>query len=170
MEPGDFSPAGPVEERASRQSLEQLDDRSDSRGPSRAGRMNTAVDTSVLLSIIKQEAGWETWSEKLRWAAGEGRLLVCPVVFAELSSQFPTVDVLLSTLHEAGIEYDPFSSEAAHLAGQMFQAYRSRGGPRDQLIPDFLIAAHGQLQAGRLAAIDRGYYRRCFKGLRLLQA
>jgi predicted nucleic acid-binding protein len=131
--------------------------------------MNTAVDTSVLLTIMKQEEGWEAWSELLRSAAGEGRLLVCPIVYAELSGQCSSADTLLSTLHQAGLDYDPFSSEAAHLAGQMFQEYRSRGGPRNQLIPDFMVAAHAMLQGGRLAAIDRGYYRRCFKGLRLLQ-
>jgi predicted nucleic acid-binding protein len=33
------------------------------------------------------------------------------------------------------------------------------------LIPDFLIAAHAQLQAGRLIAADRGYLRAYFQDL-----
>jgi len=32
----------------------------------------------------------------------------------------------------------------------------------EHLIPDFLIAAHAEAQAGRLAAIDRGCLRSCF--------
>jgi hypothetical protein len=36
------------------------------------------------------------------------------------------------------------------------------------LVPDLVIAAHAQLQANRLAAIDRGYLRQWFPDLRLL--
>jgi hypothetical protein len=46
--------------------------------------------------------------------------------------------------------------------------YRREGGPRQHLIPDFLIAAHAQVQCNRLAAIDRGYLRRYFPKLKLL--
>lgn len=50
-----------------------------------------------------------------------------------------------------------------------FRRYRQAGGPRQHLIPDFIIAAHAVTQAGRLAAADRGYLRRWFPGLVLLQ-
>jgi hypothetical protein len=66
------------------------------------------------------------------------------------------------------ITYEPTSPAAAHLAGHTFKRYRMAGGPRQHLVPDFLIAAHAEIQASRLAAIDRGYLRKWFPNLNLL--
>ncbi len=130
--------------------------------------MNTAVDSSVLLTLLKEEPGWEDWSACLRRAAGEGRLLVCSVVFAEISGGFAYAEESLELLAAMGMDYDGIDPRSAHLAGSAFRLYRREGGPREHLIPDFLIAAHAQVQAGRLAAIDRGYLRRYFGDLPIL--
>ena len=71
-------------------------------------------------------------------------------------------------LNRLSISYEPISSEAAFLAGETFKAYRKAGGPRQHLVPDFLIAAHAQIRADRLAATDRGYLRKWFSDLPLL--
>ena len=131
--------------------------------------MRTAVDTSVLLAVVEKEPGHEKWEQLLRKAAEEGGLCVCPVVFAELSPGSPSADDLQRQLAMLAIEYDDFSPESAHHAGVIFWKYRQAGGPREHLLPDFLVAAHAQIQCGRLAAIDRGYFRRYFPKLRILQ-
>ena len=130
--------------------------------------MITALDSSVLWAIIKKESGHESWIPALIRAAGEGPLLISPVAFAELSPSTPSVDSLMEFLGQLAISYDPISPEAAYLAGQTFKNYRKAGGPREHLVPDFLIAAHAQIQANRLAAVDRGYLRTWFPELELL--
>ena len=130
--------------------------------------MITAVDSSVLWAILKRETGSEGWLKVLFQAAGEGQLLICPVAFAELAPSTSSPQELRRFLEELSVVYSPLGPEAAHHAGTVFKRYRQAGGPREYLVPDFLIAAHAIVQADRLAALDRGYLRRWFPELRLL--
>ena len=132
--------------------------------------MITAIDSSVLWAIIKNEPGHETWLKNLFLAASEGPLIISPVAFAELAPSTSNEAELMDFLTRLAIAYEPISPAAAHLAGRTFKHYRLAGGPRQHLVPDFLIAAHAQTQANRLAAIDRGYLCRWFPNLTLLSA
>lgn len=130
--------------------------------------MRTAVDTSALLSVFNGEVEAEGWMDLLVRARREGQLVVCDVVLAELAPAFPAEEELRLQLDRLGIVFEPITAAAAFHAGQVFRAYRSAGGPRDRLIPDFLIASHASLQADRLMAADRGYLRKYFTRLPLL--
>ena len=132
--------------------------------------MITAVDSSVLLAIFNDEAGADQWMETLIQARLEGRLVICDIVYAEIAAGFEDQASLDQQLESLGISLLQATSEAAWKAGKVFRLYRQNGGPREHLIPDFLIATHAQTHANRLAAIDRGYLRRWFKDLRLLTA
>lgn len=130
--------------------------------------MITAVDSSVLLAIFNAEPGAERWMETLIKARHEGRLVICGIVYAEIAAGFVDQSSLNQNLEILGISLLEINSESAWEAGKVFRLYRKNGGPREHLIPDFLIAAHAQTQANRLAAIDRGYLRPWFKDLTLL--
>jgi predicted nucleic acid-binding protein len=131
--------------------------------------MITAVDTSALLAILMNKADGPAWLELLVSARRQGPLIVCETVVAEVAPEFESAPELASTLHKLGLRLEPSTLETAHLAGHVFLAYRKQGGPREHLIPDFLIAAHAQRQADQLAADDRGYLRRYFPGLRVVR-
>lgn len=130
--------------------------------------MITALDSSVLWAIIKQENGHEQWLAALLRAASEGPLIISPIAFAELAPSTPDAGHLQTFLSQLAISYDAITPAAAHLAGLTFKRYRQSGGPRMHLVPDFVIAAHAQIQANRLAANDRGYLRQWFPDLHLL--
>jgi predicted nucleic acid-binding protein len=130
--------------------------------------MRTALDSSVLILLYRKQTGWELWRDQLQSAAAAGELIISPVAFAEYSIAYPRVASALADLDRLNIFYEPISPASAYLAGQIFLRYRREGGPRQNLIPDFLIAAHASVQADRLAAIDRGYLRTYFPELALL--
>lgn len=132
--------------------------------------MITALDSSVLWAIINQEPGSEAWLCSLMQAASEGPLIISPVAFAELAPSTPDAESLTQLLAKFGISYSPINETSSHLAGLTFKRYRNAGGPRQNLIPDFIITAHAQTQANRLAAIDRGYLRIWFPELQLLRS
>jgi predicted nucleic acid-binding protein len=129
----------------------------------------TALDSSVLWAIIRKEPGYDQWLQALLRAASEGPLIISPIAFAELAPSTADAPALEAFLSQLSIGYDPITPAAAHLAGLTFKRYRQVGGPRQHLVPDFLIAAHAQIQANRLAALDRGYLRKWFPDLELLK-
>ena len=68
--------------------------------------MKTAIDSSVLYCIGKREPGYEAWQRALAVAAAEGILVVCPVVFAEISPGLSTaarVSADLAALDASGV-------------------------------------------------------------------
>ncbi len=132
--------------------------------------MITAVDTSAILAIFKREASAEGWLLRLAAAARNGPLVISEVVYAELAAFFVRLEDLEHQLDNLGIELLPSSRATLFRAGQIFSAYRQAGGARITMVPDFLIGAHGLLQADQLASVDRGYLRKHFNGLQVLCA
>lgn len=131
--------------------------------------MKTAIDTSVLIAIAKGEPGANAWVELLIRSRAQGELVICDVVAAEYFAALMDAVKFRRTLRDLGIGFSPTSLEAAQLAGRIFKRYRKHGGPREHLVPDFLIGAHAVEQADRIAAIDRGYLRRYFPRLTVTQ-
>ena len=123
----------------------------------------------MLIGIAKGEASAARWVDLLAAARAEGELVICDVVAAEFFALLMDEGKCQQSLNNLGITFGATSLDAARLAGRIFRAYRREGGPREHLVPDFLIGAHAQRQADRIAAIDRGYLRRYFPRLRVLK-
>jgi predicted nucleic acid-binding protein len=126
----------------------------------------TAVDTSVLLDVILDDPSHRAPSvAALRRARGDGALIVCPVVWAEVRAALTRPDAIGEVFANAGIAFDPFDQKIANLAGDLWRVYRRQGGKRTSLVPDFLVGAHAIVRAGRILSRDRGFLRNYFEGL-----
>lgn len=131
--------------------------------------MITAVDTSVLIAIAKAEVHAQEWIDLLITAQTDGDLVICDVVAAEYFAVLPDEEKFRESLSALGIVFSPTALDSVQLAGGIFKQHRREGGPREHLVPDFLIGAHAQKQADRIAVLDRGYFRRYFPRLKILK-
>jgi predicted nucleic acid-binding protein len=129
----------------------------------------TSIDTSVLLDVFLPDPDHgERSLLALEKAYGEGALVICNIVYAELAPQFMDKELLDSSLARMGIEIVPVKNEAAHLAGIMWSACRKETKKRDRIITDFLIGSFSKMQSDRLLTRDRGFYRNYFEEIMLM--
>lgn len=153
--------------------------------------MITAVDTNVLLDVLIPNAPHGEDSERaLAEAVGAGALLISEPVYAELAVHFPDRTELDRFLADTGIRLEPSGGEALHRAGSAWRQYLRRRPavacpqcgapqelrcdrcgagiqPRQHVVADFVIGAHGLVHADRLLTRDRGYYATYFPELKL---
>jgi predicted nucleic acid-binding protein len=127
------------------------------------------VDSNVLLDIMTEDAHWLSWSaETLADVADRFRLVINPIVFAEVSIRYSRIEDLDAALPKILLDREPIPYEAAFLAGKSFLAYRRRGGRRRSSLPDFFIGAHAAVAGYRLLTRDARRYRTYFPTLPLI--
>ncbi len=125
--------------------------------------MTWLVDTNVVLDVWGADATFGRRSAQvLSQCAGEGVLVVNPVVIAELSSASGSLDELDELLPPTLFRRDPIPVEASFLAGRAFSTYtfstyKRRGGAKGRMLADFLIGAHAAVAGFGLISCDEGY-------------
>lgn len=131
--------------------------------------MITLVDSNVILDLVTDDPKWGAWSaEALSRAADESALAINPLIFAEVSIGFATVEELEQLLPPEEFERLELPYEAAFLAGKAFVSYRRRGGRRSAPLADFYIGAHAAVGGLRLLTRDPRRYRTYFPTVELI--
>lgn len=127
------------------------------------------VDTNVLLDVVTDDPVWQDWSQRqLDAAAMRDSLAINPVVYAELSGGFTSIEGLDAMLASAVIGMAEMPRPALFLAGQIFKTYRRRGGLRTSVLADFFIGAHAAVLGAPLITRDAGRYRTYFPTIELV--
>lgn len=127
------------------------------------------VDSNVLIDIATDDPEWAGWSAGALAQAGQGaRLVINPLIYAELSVAHSRIETLEALLPENVFHREPLPWPAAFLAGKAYLAYRRRGGARRSPLPDFYIGAHAAIRSYRLLTRDRGRYSTYFPRLEVI--
>lgn len=127
-----------------------------------------AVGADILIAITNGEATAPAAMALLMQYAQTAQLVVCAATIAEIGRGFRTsarVRELLSDMH---ISYHAMSFDAALKAGQCMYSYATHGGKARPLKGDFLVGAHALVDCSALLAIDGGFKRDYFKGLKVI--
>jgi predicted nucleic acid-binding protein len=127
------------------------------------------VDSNVLLDLMTEDARWLSWSaEAVEKAADRFRLVINPIIYAEVSIRYSRIEDLEAALPKAMLDREAIPYEAAFLAGKCFLVYRQRGGAKRSPLPDFFIGAHTAVAGYRLLTRDAARYRSYFPRLPLI--
>jgi predicted nucleic acid-binding protein len=132
--------------------------------------LNILVDSNVLLDIFTEDREWFGWSSNaVSHHTGHDILGVNPIIYAEISLHFSTIEELDDALPAADFRRWPLPWEAGFLAGRSFGEYRRRGGAKRSPLPDFYIGAHAVLAGAALLTRDAARYRTYFPRLKLIE-
>jgi len=97
------------------------------------------------------------------------RVIINPVVLAELTVRYTDFDLLLEQLNGLSIQIeDRISKDAAFLAGEAHRSYRMSGGQRTTILADFLIGGHAQSLGAAILTRDTRRFAGYFPSVELI--
>jgi predicted nucleic acid-binding protein len=131
--------------------------------------LGTLVDSNVLLDYLTEDDEWSDWSAvMLVRSSNAGPVFINPIIYAEVSVRFDSVEDLDEALVPDYFVRVPVPWDAAFLAGKCFERYRRSGGTRRSPLPDFFIGAHAAVKGFTLLTRDAQRYRAYFPKLKII--
>jgi predicted nucleic acid-binding protein len=124
------------------------------------------VDTNVLVDVLQNDPQWANWSiAQLRAQAKLHALAINPVIYAEMSLSFSTLETLDDVVLTMALELREMPRPALFLATKAYALYRGRGGSKWQVLPDFFIGAHAAVEGWPLLTRDASRFKTYFPTL-----
>lgn len=130
--------------------------------------MAVLVDTNVIIDVVTDDPRWADWSIARLQEHAPARLVINPVVFAELAFGYPTVAAVEDLVRQMGLTVEEIPHLGLFRAAKAFAAYRSQGGRRGSVLPDFFVGGHAEAAGIPLLTRDVTRYRTYFPTVELI--
>jgi predicted nucleic acid-binding protein len=123
----------------------------------------------VLLDVITGDKQWADWSAgQITAAMDSGRVVINPLIYAEVSVGYESIEELDELLPASDYEREPLPYVAGFAAGKAYLRYRHSGGDKRSPMPDFYIGAHAAVAGYRLLTRDVRRYRAYFPTVQIV--
>ena len=127
------------------------------------------VDTNVLVDVLQNDPQWADWSiAQLQAHSKVHRLSINPIIYAELSLNFSTVEALDAVISRMELDLLDIPKPALFLAGKAFMQYRRGGGLKTNVLADFFIGAHAAVSGLPVLTRDTRRYQSYFPSINLV--
>lgn len=127
------------------------------------------VDTNVLIDVVQNDATWADWSiGQLRAQSKLRALAINPIIYAEFSLAFSSIELLERALAELDLAVLPLSKPALFLAARAFLHYKRTGGSKSNVLPDFFIGAQAATENLPILTRDIRRYSTYFPTVKLI--
>jgi len=127
------------------------------------------VDTNVLIDVLENDPDWADWSlAQLQAQSRVHRLVINPIVYAELSLTFSAFEVLDEALNDMELPVLEMPRQALFLAGKAFVKYRRNGGVKNNVLGDFFIGAHAAVSNLPILTRDTRRYSNYYPSVNLV--
>lgn len=115
------------------------------------------LDTNVLIDLFGiDDHNGARWSRRIYSRfAGDAPFGCNLIVLAEVAAQGGSAETLLGNMERFQIQLLDLDLDVAMAAGKAHRSYRERGGNRQTILPDFLIAGHAAAIGAHLMTRDR---------------
>lgn len=127
------------------------------------------VDTNVLVDVLQDDPQWANWSiGQLPAQASIHQLVINPIIYAEISLSFTTLEGLDNAVSTLALELREISRPALFLAAKAYVQYRKRGDSKLQVLPDFFIGAQAAVEGWPLLTRDASRFKTSFPTLEVV--
>jgi hypothetical protein len=130
--------------------------------------MAILVDTNVLIDIVTDDPKWADWSVAILEQYADQELSINPAIYAELCFDYNSVEEVDYLIRQFGLNYQEIPRDGLFRAAKAFKVYKSRGGAKDFVLPDFFIGGHAESSNSRLITRDVQRYRSYFPAVTII--
>ena len=130
--------------------------------------MAILVDTNVMIDIVTDDPNWADWAVAILEQYADQELSINPAIYAELCFDYSSVEEVDYLIRQFGLNYQEIPRDGLFRAAKAFKVYKSRGGAKDFVLPDFFIGGHAESSNTGLITRDVKMYRTYFPGVTII--